>query len=65
MKEGNAEGNIDEWITYLKSISHEERAEIIHQFEGGSNAVHLATIKNDSRTLEKLVDVGGGGYVCV
>ena len=65
MKEGNSQGNIDEWITYLKSISHEEKAEIINQFERGSNAVHLAAIKNDSRTLEELIAVGGGGYVCV
>lgn len=63
MKDGNTD-RIDEWIRYLKNVSHEEsRAMIINQFEGGSNAVHIATIKNDSKTLEKLVDIGGGTYL--
>jgi len=65
VKEGNDEG-IDEWIRFLKNVPNEEsRTMIVNQFEGGSNAVHMATIKNDSETLKKLFDVGGGMHACM
>jgi len=66
VKDGNADGKLDEWIDYLKSLPDEQtRAGIINKCGGGSNAVHMAATRNDSKTLEVLCDLGGGTYVCV
>jgi len=54
---------IDKWITYLTKALN--RAEIINECEEGLNAVHMAAIRNDSKALEILCDLGGGMCICM
>ena len=67
MKGGKKDdGILEQWILYLKHLPNGEAGKLINTIEEGEkfNALHIAAIRNDAETLEELIEVGGGMFVC-
>jgi len=67
VRDGNDDGILNKWISYLESMLGEESRKIIDTIEDGEqlNALHMAALINNENVLKKFCDFGAGTNLAI